>query len=511
MTESGPLIDRSTALDMSPEEFRRVGHETVDRLADFWAGIRDLPVGYGDDPDRAWGLVGRGKLPETGTDPGRVMQEAFEALAAGSLLNGHPKFFGYITAGATPLGVIAEMLAAGINPNCGGWPLSPVASAIELQSVQWIAELIGYPSDCGGLMCSGGNMANMLGFWAARRAAFGPDVRTAGLAGLKPRVYAPTGTHTWLQKIADLAGVGSENVVYVPTSRDETIDPAELDRLIAADKARGYAPFMVVASGGTVSTGAVDDVAAVHRVCDRHSLWLHVDGAYGAFAACLPDAPTGLKSLALADSVALDPHKWLYAPLEAGCALVKNKQHLYDAFGYRPPYYEFHLEDSDDWCNFYEVGVQNSRGFKALKVWCQLRQAGRSGYIESIEQDVRLAQAMADKVGETPCLELESCRLSIVCYRYVPADVSLKTQEGRDYVNRLNKEILFEVQGGGEAFVSNAVIQGEYFLRACIVNFRTRLSDVLETVELTRSIGERLDASLRGRGAETSHSADHSG
>lgn len=499
MNEAEALAQRVSALDMDTETFRKIGHETVDRIADFWADVRQRPVNYGDDPEQAWGLVGRRGLPETGDDPSRILEEAFSSLAAGSLLNGHPKFFGYITAGAAPIGVVSELLAAGINPNCGGWPLSPVASAMEIQCVQWIAELTGYPAIGGGLLCSGGNMANMLGFWAARRAAFGAEVRTGGTSGLRPRVYAPTGTHTWLQKAVDLSGIGSENVVYVPTERDETMKVAELDRLISEDKANGLTPFLVVASGGTVSTGAVDDISAVRKVCDKHGLWLHVDGAYGAFAACLPDAPTGLKHLALADSVALDPHKWLYAPLEAGCTLVRNKQALYDAFGYRPPYYEFHLEDSDDWCNFYEVGVQNSRGFKALKVWCQLRQAGRAGYVESIGQDVRLAQAMARRVGEAPNMQLESCRLSIVCFRYVPPGVSLETEEGREYVNRLNQAILAETQNGGEGFVSNAVIQSEYFLRACIVNFRTRLSDVHEVVELCRATGERLDANLRAR------------
>jgi glutamate/tyrosine decarboxylase-like PLP-dependent enzyme len=467
MTEHD-LEARRSALEMDPDEFRAVGHALVDSLADFWADPRRHPVTPGDDPERAWSLIGRQSLPEGGRPADEVLQGAFEALAAGSLLNGHPRFFGYITAGAAPIGVLAEMLAAGFNPNCGGWPLSPVASAIELQCVQWIAELTAYPADCGGLLCSGGNMANLLGYWAAR--ARSPERKLA---------LAPAATHTWIQKAADLSGT---EVELVPCGLDERMDLVALARM-----ARDKRPFVVVASGGTVSTGSVDDLAAVRKVCDEVGCWMHVDGAYGAFAACLPDAPSELRYLALADSVALDPHKWLYAPLEAGCALVRDWKVLYDAFSHRPPYYHFDREDSPEWCNFYELGVQNSRGFRALKVWAALQQAGRKGYVASIAQDVALARAMADYAAAQPEIEVRSCRLSIVTFRFVPAGLT-----DQDELNSLNERIVSAMQEGGEAFVSNAVVGGEYLLRACVVNFRTRLEDVRATVDLAVRLGREL-------------------
>ena len=492
------LEHRASALDMSPDEFRRAGHALVDQLAELWETVRERPLTQGDDPGRAWELVGRGPLPEHGTKPEVVLSEAFAALKQGSLFNGHPKFFGYITAGAAPIGVLSDLLAAGINPNCGGWPLSPVASAIELQTVRWIAELIGFPADCGGMLCSGGNVANMLGFWAARANA------TGAAKGQDLRAYAPAATHTWLQKAADLSGIGAENVVMVPCDEEERMDTKALRDAIVRDKKENKDPFLVVASGGTVSTGAVDDLEEVRRICVEHGLWMHVDGAYGAFAACLPENPENIQAIKLADSIALDPHKWLYAPLEAGCVLTKKRSHLLDAFSYRPPYYHFHREDSPEWCNFYELGIQNSRGFRALKVWAALRQAGRQGYVESIRQDIALAKAMAEHVKTVPELELRSHRLSIVTFRFVPLG-------GRpEFLDSLNERILTTMQSGGEAFVSNAVLsplstvhaanvaQSEhaYFLRACVVNFRTQLRDVLETVDLAAKLGREIYAEV---------------
>ncbi len=481
------LEQRRSAIEMSPDEFRDAGHALVDQLADFWADPGSKPLTHGDDPEQVWSLLERRRLPDNGKDPASILHTAFDILQRGSLLNGHPKFFGYITAGAAPIGVLSELLASGFNPNTGGWPLSPVSSAIELQTIQWIAELIGYPTPCGGALCSGGNMANMLGFWAARTAVLGKDVRSQGIANRTLRAYASAATHTWLQKAGDLSGIGSDNVVMIPIDSNERMDIGALKAAIEMDERDGKTPFVVVASGGTVSTGATDDLRAIREICDEHGIWMHVDGAYGAFAACLPENPDDIQALNLADSVALDPHKWLYAPLEAGCVLTRHRQQLMDAFSYRPPYYHFERQDSDDWCNFYELGVQNSRGFRALKVWTALQHAGRNGYVESIRQDIALARAMAGYANVHPEIELRSCRLSIVTFRYLPLG-----PQSTDLLNSLNQRILAEMQAGGEAFVSNAVIDGDYLLRACVVNFRTRLSDVIETIDLAVRLGSKI-------------------
>ena len=486
------LDPRRSPVDLSAEQFREIGHALVDGLADFWDTVDERPVTPGDDPAQAWSLIGKRRLPDEGEDAGEVMRSSFEAMAAGSLLNGHPRFMGYITSSAAPLGVLSDLLAASINPNCGGWPLSPVAGAIEIQTVQWIGELLGYRSPCSGLMCSGGNVANMIGFWVARTAVLGQESRSKGVSpGLC--AYAPAATHTWLEKASDLSGVGRDAVRMLP-GKDELMSPTDLEQAVLRDKDNGLKPFLVVASGGTVSTGQVDDIGGIADVCEKHGLWLHVDGAYGAPAACLPEAPAGLKALARADSIAVDPHKWLYSPLEAGCVLTRDRQCLLDAFSYRPPYYHFGREDSEDWISFFEVGIQNSRAFRALKVWTVLRQLGRKGYVETIGQDVALARALAGFVEDEPELELKSCRLSIACFRYVPPGVT-----DTEYLNRLNEAILSAVCNSGRAFVSNAVIDGEYLLRACIVNFRTGFSDVQELASLCASEGRRLDSEMRSK------------
>lgn len=252
---------------------------------------------------------------------------------------------------------------------------------------------------------------------------------------------------------------------------------------------------MVVGTAGSVSTGAVDPLGEIAELCRREKIWFHVDGAYGAFAAALPDAPADLRILSLADSVAMDPHKWLYAPLEAGCVLVRDAERLRAAFAYHPPYYHFGEEAT----NYVDVGPQNSRGFRALKVWLALRQVGRDGYVRMIGDDVRLTRELHELVSRHPELEPFTLALSISTFRYVPGDLRVRLGEERvqRYLDALNQEVLERIQRSGEAFVSNAVIRDRYVLRACIVNFNTTLADVEALPEIVARIGRETDTELR--------------
>jgi glutamate/tyrosine decarboxylase-like PLP-dependent enzyme len=303
-----------------------------------------------------------------------------------------------------------------------------------------------------------------------------------------------------VQKAADLFGLGLTAVGWIDANEQEEMDLAALERQIDADRAAGHSPFLVAAAAGTVGIGAVDPIPALAELCRRHDLWLHVDGAYGAVAALLPEAPANLKGLALADSVALDPHKWLYSPLEAGCTLVRDPQYLVDAFSFHPEYFNFHgredtLEETP--VNFYELGLQNSRGFRALKVWLALRQVGREGYERMVRQDIALARTLYDRVAAHPALEAVTHNLSITTFRFAPPDLTPGAAEVEHYLNELNRALLNELQAGGEAFVSNAVLAGKYLLRACIVNFRTTLDDVEALPELVARLGHALDGKLR--------------
>ena len=490
---------RHAPLSMDPETFRALGHALVDQLAGLIASVPARPV-TPDEPaaDLRRALDLDGPLPEEGTGAGPLLQQTAARLFDHSLFNAHPKFFGYITAPPAPIGVLGDLLASALNANCGSRTLSPAATEIEVQAVRWIAQLIGVPASCGGVMVSGGNMANFVGFWAARTARAGWDVRAGGLcdAEARPlRVYGSAETHTWIQKAADLSGLGTSAIRWIPTGPDQRMDVDALRRAIAADTAAGDRPLLVVGTAGSVSTGAVDALPAIAAVCREHGVWFHVDGAYGGFAACAPGAPADLLGLSEADSVAIDPHKWLYAPLEAGCALVRDPERLRDAFAYHPPYYHF----SERVTNFVDYGPQNSRGFRALKVWLALKQAGAAGYRRMIADDMRLARGLADAVRDTPEVELLTQSLSITTFRYVPPDLRGRIGEAEveRHLDALNRELLDRLQRGGELFVSNAVIAGRYALRACIVNFHTTAADVRAVPAIVVRVGRAVDADLR--------------
>src|SRR5579862_609591 len=490
---------RQSALAMDAATFRTLGHQLVELLADRLESVPRGPVTHNESPSAVRDVLDlTGPLPEQGTAPGPLLERTATLLFEHSLFNAHPRFFGYITASPAPIGMLGDFLAAAVNANVGAWMLAPAATEIEAQTVRWIASLIGYPADCGGLLVSGGNMANFVCFLAARAAKAGWDVRENGVAGgsgRRLRVYGSAETHTWIQKAADLAGLGTTAIRWIPTDAQQRIDLHALRQQIEADAAAGDVPCLAVGTAGSVSTGAVDQLSQMSEICAEHGVWFHVDGAYGGFAAAVPDASDDLRGLQLADSVAVDPHKWLYAPLEAGCALVRNPELLRAAFAYHPPYYHFEERAT----NYVDYGPQNSRGFRALKVWLALKQVGAAGYRQMIADDIHLSQAMAAAVDRHPELQLTTQALSITTFRYVPHDLRPSVGEAtvEQHLDAVNRELLDRLQRGGEAFVSNAVIDGRYVMRACIVNFNTSRADVEALPGIVARIGQTVDASLR--------------
>jgi len=491
---------RNAPLEMSPEEFRALGYRLVDRVAKFLGSLPGRRVTPGESPREIRAILGDSPLPERGTAAELLLEEAVQLLVEHSLFNGHPRFMGFITSPAAPLGALGELLAAAVNPNVGGWILSPMASEIEAQTIRWIAEMIGYPREAGGVLVTGGTMANFVAFLAARKAKAPWDARTHGLGGggsRRLRVYASTETHTWIHKAVDLFGMGLDSIAWVSANSDQRINTTRLREAIAADRAKGDLPMMVIGTAGTVSTGAVDPLAEIASIARDEGLWFHVDGAYGGFAAVAQNAPAELLNLREADSVAVDPHKWLYAPLEAGCTLVRDRNALRDAFTqYHPSYYEL-LRDTDGAVNFFEYGPENSRGFRALKIWLALRQVGREGYARMIGDDMRLAKALFELAAAHPDLQAFRQGLSIATFRYVPRDLQPGEKEVEEYLNELNCELLVRLQKSGEAFLTNAVIDGAFVLRACIVNFRTSLADIRALPGIVARLGDEADAVLR--------------
>lgn len=493
------LKNRCAPLDMSPDEFRRVGHQVVDRIAELLGSLPDRPVTPAESPGTIRdALKASRRLPEHGTDASALLEETTKLLFDHSLFNGHPRFLGYITSAPAPIGMLGDLLAAAVNPNVGAWPIAPMATEIEAQTVRWIAELIDYPESSGGILVSGGNLANIVCFLAARTSKAGWDLQGRGLdanPGGPMRVYASTEVHTWINKAMDVSGLGTDSLRWIRVDDDSRMDLADLKSQLDKDVAEGDQPFLVVGTASTVSTGAIDPLAELAELCRERDLWFHVDGAYGALAAAVPEAAELLAGMPEADSVAVDPHKWLYAPLEAGCALVRDPETLRGAFAHGAPYYHF----GELATNYFEYGLQNSRGFRALKVWLALQQVGRSGYVQMIRDDIHLARALNDLLVDYPEIEALSQNLSITTFRYVPHDLldRSETESVRSYLNELNQEILARIERSGEIYLSNAVIQERFALRVCVVNFRTSLEDIEVFPEVVMRLGRATDEALR--------------
>lgn len=486
--------NRKTPIEISKEDFSRIGHQLVDQLAEFIDTIEERPVTTGESPSQIQKILGAASLPEEGKAVPELFARAADLMMNHSLLNGHPKFFGYITSSPAPIGALADLLAASVNPNVGANILSPMATAIEKQTIKWLAEFIGASPTCGGILVSGGNMANFTAFLAARTAKAPKSLKEDGLAKAGELVlYCSKTTHTWIEKAAVLFGHGTKAIRWIPADEENRMDNVILEQTIREDVKGGKMPFMVVGTAGDVSTGAVDNLSAIAAICKTHDLWFHIDGAYGIPAAAVPGLGSMFDGMKEADSIALDPHKWLYCPLEVGCTLVKNPQHLIDTYSSHPAYYNFGNSNEEPSLNFYEYGLQNSRGFRALKVWMVLQQVGRSGYVQMIGEDIGLSKLFFEEAAKHPELEAVTQSLSITTLRYVPAGF----MHDHQYLNTLNETLLNELQKGGEVFLSNAVVSEKYCLRACFVNFRTSKKDIEEIMEIIVREGRKVHEKMQ--------------
>ena len=488
---------------MPPEEFRVIGHSLIDSVADFLERLPRARTASPLLPDAMRTKLGKREMPEKGADIAPILEKFSRLFFEQSTHNGSPRFFGYITSSAAPISALADLLAAAVNPNVGAWALSPIASEIENESIRWLAQFMGLPGKWDGVLVSGGNMANIVGFYVARKAKATWDIRSKGVAdrdGQRLVLYGSAEMHTWINKAADMGGLGTAAVRWIATDGEHRMRSDELRKKIVEDRAAGLRPFMVVGTAGSVGTGATDPLPEIAKICKEFDLWFHVDGAYGAPAVALDDASTDLKGLRLADSIAIDPHKWLYSSIEAGCLLTRHPDALRDAFAFKPPYYQFDDNEGQEVKNYFEYGPQNTRGFRALKIWLGFQQAGASGYRQMIADDIELAHRLHEFVGKQELLEQGSVALSISTFRFVPADLRRRSRGDKavtDYLNELNARIATALRLSGKAFVSNAHVEDRFMLRACIVNFRTTLDDVRALPKVIVDIGRETDEKTR--------------
>ncbi|MEO9891125.1 aminotransferase class V-fold PLP-dependent enzyme [Aurantibacter sp.] len=490
---------RENSIEINKGDFKKIGYQLIDDIAEFIDTIDEKQVTPNELPSTLQKIIGAYSLPENGMSAEVLLSDTSKLLFEHSLFNGHPKFMGYITSSAAPIGALADLLAASVNPNVGAHILSPIATEIEKQTIGWLADFIGVSSDYGGILVSGGNMANFTAFLAARTAKAPKDIKNKGVSNATNQltVYCSKATHTWIEKAAILFGFGTESIRWIPTTTSNQLNEEILEETINKDLKNGCLPLMVVGTAGDVSTGVVDNLNNLATISKKYNLWFHIDGAYGAPAAIIPELKNLFNGIEKADSIALDPHKWLYSPLEAGCTLVKNSQHLIDTYSSHPEYYNFTSTEGEVAQNFYEFGLQNSRGFRALKVWLTLKQLGKNGYIKLIREDIELSKLLFKQAEQHQELEAISQNLSITTFRYIPSDDKYNSDD--IYLNSLNEKLLNKLQTGGEVFLSNAIVNNSYCLRACIVNFRTSEKDINEIIEIVIREGRQIHFELKSK------------
>ena len=468
------------------QAMRTLAHRAIDDGFNWLSTVRERPV-WQPTPEAISAQFQR-PLPRTPQGAEAAYQDFLNWVLPFPMGNVHPRFFSWFMGNGTAMGAIGDFLAAIVNPNMGGG--NHVAMQVESQVLAWCKEMVGFPADAGGLLLSGASMANLVALAVARNAAAGCDVRAQGVRAMPAAlcVYASVEVHSCAQKALELLGLGSDSLRKVPVDEHYRIELAALQRMIEADRAHGLRPACVIGTAGTINTGAVDDLTALANICEREKLWFHVDGAIGAVVALAPKHRQLVAGMELADSVALDLHKWLHVPFEAGCALVRNRSAHRAAFALTPDYLkhaERGLASGALW--FSDYGPQLSRGFRALKVWLSFKEHGLDKFGRLIDQNIAQAHELAALVTAQPLLELMApVVLNIVCFRYRPAALP------PDKLNALNEELLIRLHESGIAAPSYTTLNGQYCLRAAIANHRTESRDLRIMIDAVVKLGAAL-------------------
>ena len=466
-------------------EARRVAHQMVDDAITHLSTLRERPV-WQQMPDAVRANY-HAPAPDQPMPLATIYAEMRENLMPYPMGTTHPRFFGWYMGASSFTGALADFMAAIDGSNLGGGDTAPVA--IDNQVVGWLKALMGFPDGATGTLTSGGSMANMVGLTVARNAMAGVDVRKDGIINLPQplRFYASDQVHSAHQKSVEALGLGSKALRLVPTNLDFRMDVAALARMVAEDRVAGHRPACVIATAGTTNTGAIDDLAAIGAFCRREGLWFHVDGCIGALIRLAPDNRALVAGIEAADSLALDPHKWLQVPFECGCALVRDgKRHLqtFTAHGdYLQP--QARGVAAGDFLGDY--GFELSRSFKALKVWMMLKEQGTAKFGALIDQHIAMASHLVDLITADPRLELMApAPINIVCFRYLGHGGAEKD------LHALNNEIMLRIQESGVAVLTDTTLNGRYALRAAIANHRTTRADLDVLVQEVLRWGAKL-------------------
>jgi aromatic-L-amino-acid decarboxylase len=458
------------AIDMTAEEIAQLYRAAMSLVQEYYASLPRLPV----MPQTSAAEV-RDKLSEPLPElPARiddVLATVRDIVYPLCRHNGHPRFFGYVASPGTPVTAAAELLVSALNANVTSWRSAPAAAEMEHVVIDWIKEMLGYPATAAGLFVSGGSSANLAGL-AAARAAKAPGWGSEGSRGTPLRVYVSEEGHFSNAKAAGLLGIGSDNVVNVPMDDQLRMNAEALRRAVSKDIAAGYAPMCVVANAGSTNAGAFDRIGALADIAHQYGLWLHVDAAYGGFAALAPSARHLFSDIGKADSVTLDPHKWLYGSMGCGCILYRDPASARAAFGHSADYTRAIGLGRDESFAFWDFGPELSRPFRALGLWMQMKVYGAQALANAIEQNMECARYFATLVDESDDFEmLAPVGLSIFSFRYAPAGFS-------GDLDALNERVLIDLQKAGSSYLSNGRIRGKFALRGCVLNYRTTKEDM---------------------------------
>ena len=454
-------------LDPTPDEIGDWGNSVIQLMAEYLGGLRDHKV-YRHISSRDIRDSLDPALPTKGIDFDALLKVFRENIIPFSRQNAHPRMFGYVQSPGTPLAAFADLLASTLNANLTVWRSAPAPVELERLTIDWIRQILGFNAQAGGLFVSGGSMANLAAIAAARQAKDDSSGRL--------RIYASSETHFSIAKAAALLGIGRENVRFVAVDECFKIRVDDLVAKITADLEAGYLPFCVVANAGTVNTGAVDPLAEIREIADRFQLWMHVDGSYGAFAVLAKSARKLFAGLERADSIALDPHKWLYLPVDVGCVIYRAPEIARAAFAHEAEYTRIIGEKADEAFAFWDYGPELSRRFRALKVWMLLKGVGLDSLGEAIESNLACARYLESMVRASDDFEMVApVELSIFCLRHVPVQLRNKSPQA---IDAFNERLLIALQRDGSSYLSNATLAGRFALRGCVLNYRTTLRDM---------------------------------
>lgn len=453
---------------LNPEQFRALGYRAIDMIAEQLANLADGPTRRPVPLDVRQSLENQ-PIPEHGADPFDLLDRVQNEVLAYPMGNPSPRFFAWVNSTPTPIGILGDLFAAAMSPSAAGG--DQAATYVERAALTWVKDMLGFPQEAQGLFVSGGSKANLTCLAVMRHVMSEGKVRKAGMVGMDTPmiVYTSAHGHSCIEKAISALGIGSENLRVIPLDDHYRMDVAKLREAIAADRAAGLHPVCVAASAGTTNTGAIDQLDEIADLCEAEKMWFHIDGAYGGFG-ILAEQTEGLyKGMNRADSIAVDPHKWLYIPVECGCAIVRHAEAMRATFSLVPAYLQ---EDrAEPW--FSEYGLQQTRGFRALKVWLSIQHYGLDGYRQMITQDINTAYDLRRKLFARSDFEVVTAGpLSVTCFRYVPAGVP------EDMLDDLQRQIVAWTNASARAFITTTMIDGKVVVRACHVNFRTTSEDL---------------------------------